>query len=64
MEYVKLDDVIALFMADIDSLTKDKNAIKGNDTNAQVSRAMADALIKHSSNLMTISMEKLETKNI
>lgn len=64
MEYVKLDDVIALFMADIDSLTKDKNAIKGDDTDSQVERALADALIKHSSNLMTISMEKLDKKII
>lgn len=64
MEYVKLDDVIALFMADIDSLTKDKNAIEGYGTSAQIARAMADALIKHSSNLMKLSMEKLETKNI
>ena len=52
-EYVKLDDVIALFISDIDHIDADKKNIVGNGAIAQIQRTMADALRKHSSNMMT-----------
>lgn len=51
-EYVKLDDVIALFVADIDHLDADRKNIVGDDVRAQIQRTMADALRKHSSSMM------------
>lgn len=51
-EYVKLDDVIALFLADIDHLDTDKKKIVGEGTIAQIQRTMADSLRKHSSSMM------------
>lgn len=59
-EYVKLDDVIALFVADMDHLDADRKEIVGDDVRAQLQRTMADSLKKHSSSLMTITLNKLK----
>lgn len=59
-EYVKLDDVIALFVADMNHLDADRKNIVGDDVRAQIQRTMADSLRKHSSSLMAIAMNKLK----
>lgn len=59
-EYVKLDDVIALFVADMDHLDADRKEIVGDDVRAQLQRTMSDSLRKHSSSLMTIALNKLK----
>lgn len=59
-EYVKLDDVIALFVADMDHLDADRKEIVGDNVRAQIQRTMADSLKKHSSSLMTIALNKLK----
>lgn len=59
-EYVKLDDVIALFVADMNQLDADCKEIVGDDTRAQIQRIMADSLKKHSSSLMAIALNKLK----
>lgn len=58
-EYVKLDDVMALLMADINHLDADKKNIVGNGTIAQIQRTMADALRKHSSSMLDNVMNHL-----
>lgn len=59
-EYVKLDDVIALFIADMDHLDADRKEIVGDDVRALIHRTMSDSLRKHSSSLMTIALNKLK----
>lgn len=59
-EYVKLDDVIALFVADMDHLDADRKEIVGDDVRAQIQRTMSDSLRKHSSSLMNIAINHLK----
>lgn len=59
-EYVKLDDVIALFVADMDHLDADRKEIVGDDVRAQLQRTMSDSLRKHSSSLMNIAINHLK----
>lgn len=59
-EYVKLDDVIALFVADMNQLDANRKEIVGDDVRAHIQRTMTDSLKNHSSNLMTIALHKLK----